>query len=104
MARRQSRRRGPRLGIPGPPAEVLARWQDPNGSLSLVRVSYQQAYALIAISRRVEQLAETAIAEAERLDTVERPQKEQERVRREAEEQHTKAEKARAVNAPVFRP
>jgi len=36
------------------PAEVLARWQDPNDSLSLVRVSYQQAYALIAISRRVD--------------------------------------------------
>ncbi len=67
-------------------------------------MSYQQAYALIAISRRVDLLVETAITEAERLDTMERPQKEEERALREAEEQHVKAEKARAVNAPVFRP
>lgn len=86
------------------PADVLARWQDSDYSLSLIRLSYQQAYALIAISRRVDLLAETAITEAERLDTMERPQKEEERALREAEEQHVKAEKARAVNAPVFRP
>jgi hypothetical protein len=88
----------------GEPAEVLACWQDPDYSLNLVRMSYEQAYALIAISQRVDHLAETAITEAERLDTVERPQREQERVIREAEAQRTKAEKARAVNAPVFRP
>ena len=86
------------------PENILARWQDPQYSLNLVRASFQQTYALVAISRRLDGLAETAITESERLDIVERPQREQARATRDAAEERAKAEKARLLNQPNFRP
>ena len=84
--------------------DVIARWQDAQYSLNLVRASFRQTYALVAISNRVDRIAQAAITEAERLDTVERPQREQERAMREAGEERAKAEKARILNQPNFRP
>src|SRR5579872_79920 len=86
------------------PENIVARWQDSQYSLNLVRASFQQTYALVAISRRLDSLAETAITESERLDIVERPQREQERATRDAAEERAKAEKARLLNQPNFRP
>jgi hypothetical protein len=83
--------------------KVIARWQDAQSSVNLIR-SYDQLYGLVAVSRRVEPLAQEAIIEGARLDFVERPQRETERKKREAEVERVNGEKARVVNLPAFRP
>jgi hypothetical protein len=70
----------------------------------LIRASYDQLYGLVAVSRLVEPLAQEAMIEGARLDVVERPQRESDRKRREAEVERANAEKARVVNLPAFRP
>lgn len=84
--------------------KVIARWQDVQDSVNLIHSSYDQLYGLVAVSRRVEPLAQEAMIEGARLDVVERPQRESDRKRREAEVEHANAEKARVVNLPTFRP
>jgi hypothetical protein len=84
--------------------KVIARWQDAQASVNLIRSSYDQLYGLVAVSRRVEPLAQEAIIEGARLDFVERPQRETERKKREAEVERVNGEKARVVNLPAFRP
>jgi len=49
-------------------------------------------------------LRKRAMVEGARLDVVERPQKEIDRKKREAEVERANAAKARVVNLPVFRP
>jgi hypothetical protein len=84
--------------------KVNARWQDLRFSVNLIRSSYDQRYGLIAVSKRVDGLAQEAMIEAARLDVVERPQRETDRKKREAEVGRANAEKARVVNLPTFRP
>ena len=84
--------------------KVNARWQDLRFSVNLIRSSYDQRYGLIAVSKRVDGLAQEAMIEGARLDVVERPQRETDRKKREAEVERANAEKARVVNLPTFRP
>jgi len=84
--------------------KVIARWQDAQSSVNLIRSSYDQLFGLVAVSKRVEPLAQEAMIEGARLDVVERPQRESDRKRREAEVERANAEKARVVNLPAFRP
>lgn len=84
--------------------KVIARWQDAQSSVNLIRSSYDQLYGLVAVSRRVEPLAEKAMIEGARLDVVERPQRESDQKRREAEAERVNADKARVINLPAFRP
>ena len=84
--------------------KVIARWQDAQSSVNLIRSSYDQLYGLVALSRRVEPLAQEATIEGARLDAVERPQRESDQKRREAELERANGEKARVVNLPAFRP
>ena len=84
--------------------KVIARWQDLQSSVNLIRSSYDELYGLILISKRVDGLAQEAMIEGARLDVVERPQKEIDRRKREAEVERANAEKARVVNLPAFRP
>src|SRR5207244_6720217 len=44
--------------------KVIARWEDPEYSLNLVRSPYQPSFALIGFSKRLDALAQTAAAEA----------------------------------------
>jgi len=84
--------------------KVLARWQDSQSSVNLIRSSYGEGYSLILVSKRLDGLAQEAMTEGARLDVVERPQKEFDRRKREAEVVRANAEKARVVNLPAFRP
>jgi hypothetical protein len=84
--------------------KVIARWQDLQNSVNLIHSSYDQLYGLVALSRRVEPLAQEAMIEGARLDVVEGPQRESDRKRREAEVERANGEKARVVNLPTFRP
>jgi len=83
--------------------EVLARWENDESSYSLYRSSYGE-FSFIADSRKLGPMATSSIREAERLETLAAPQREVERVRREAEDRRIGQEKARSVNKPNFRP
>src|SRR5712692_3903559 len=48
--------------------KVIARWEDSQYSLSLVRSSYQPSFGMIVLSKRLDTLAEAAITEALLLD------------------------------------
>lgn len=84
--------------------KVIARWEDSQYSLNLVRSPYQPSFALISFSKQLDALAQTAAVAAIRLDAEEAPQREAEERRRQAGEVSAKQEKARLVNKPSFRP
>lgn len=84
--------------------KVIARWEDAQYSLDLFRSSYQPSFGILVRSRQLDALAQSAIAEAIRLDELEAPQKEIERQRKQDEEARVEKEKARVVNKAAFRP
>jgi len=84
--------------------EVLARWEDAEYSLNLVRFSHQPSFTLVAFSKRLDALARAAVIEAVRLDAQEAPQRELELQKKQEEENRAQQEKARLANKPGFRP
>ncbi len=84
--------------------KVIARWEDSRYSFNLFRSSYQPTFGILIFSKRLDTLAQAAIVEAIRLDELEAPQREIERQKKQAAEDHTEQEKARLVNKPNFRP
>jgi len=84
--------------------EVLARWEDPQYSLNLVRFSHEPSFTLVALSKRLDALARAAVTEALRLDAEEAPQREIELQEKQVEENRVQQEKARLANKPSFRP
>lgn len=88
----------------GEVAKVLARWEDSEYSYNLVHTGDQSSFAMILYSKRLDVLAQRAIAEAVRLDAQEAPQREIENQKHQAEAERAAAEKARSVNKPNFRP
>jgi hypothetical protein len=83
--------------------EVLAGWENAESSYSLYRSSSGE-FGFVADSRKLSPMAVRSIREAERLEALAAPQREVERVRKEAEDRRIAQEKARAVNKPNFRP
>jgi hypothetical protein len=83
---------------------VLARWQDEETQVNLIRSTFQPVFAMVILSRRLDALREKATVEAARLDIVEAPQVERTRVRDEADKERAKLEQARVVNKRRFRP
>lgn len=84
--------------------KVLARWEDAKYSFNLVIGNYLPAFRMVMFSKRLSAMAETAAAEAVRLDTQEAPQVEADRVEKEGAEHRAQQEKARKVNKESFRP
>jgi len=82
---------------------VIARWEDSQYSITLFHSSYQADFGLIALSKRLDVLAQAANIEAVRLDEQEAPQREIERKKKLDEENRAAQEDARAVNKPTFR-
>lgn len=85
-------------------AAVIARWQDSEYSYDLVRSGDHSGFALVLYSKRLDALAQAAIAEAIRLEAQEAPQRELEKQKKRDEEERLSLEKARNVNKPNFRP
>ncbi len=90
--------------IYGETAPVLARWEDAGYSYNLVRSGDRSSFAMILSSKRLDALAQTAIAEAVRLETEEAPQRELEKQKKKDAEERSVLEKARSVNVPNFLP
>jgi len=84
--------------------KVIARWEDSQYSLNLVRSSYQPTFGVVAFSKRLDPLAQAASVEAIRLDEQEAPQREAELQKRQAEEKSAEQDKARLENKAAFRP
>ena len=83
---------------------VLARWQDEEYSVNLIRSSQQPNFGLIITSRKLDRLGQKAIVEGARLDVVAAPQIERDRRAKEAAEERANQEKARLVNKLAFKP
>jgi hypothetical protein len=79
---------------------VVACWEDAQYSSSLAQSPYGSHFELIAFSKRLDALAQTAIAAGIRMDEQEAPE------RRKIEEQHAQSmlDKVRLVNKGHFRP
>ena len=80
--------------------KVVARWEDADYSLDLVQSPYGSKFGLIAVSKRLDGLAQAAIASGIQLDEQEAPQ----RQRAEELSAQSKLDKARLANKPHFRP
>jgi hypothetical protein len=59
--------------------KVIARWEDSQYSYSLYRSSNQPTFGMLIFSKRLDALAQTAIAKAMQLENQEAPQRERER-------------------------
>jgi hypothetical protein len=88
----------------GDSEKAIARWEDSEYSLNLFRFSYKSSFGLILFSKRLDILAQTAIAESMRLNDLEAPQREIERQRKQDEEKLVAGQKARPANKANFRP
>ena len=93
-----------------PPAEafpdsiVVARWEQADSLLTLIRGSYSPEFQLILISKSLSARARTAVREAVRLDAIEAPRREVEQRKKEAGEASAARDKTRIANKAAFRP
>ena len=83
---------------------VIARWEDTEYSYNLVRSEDRSTYALVLYSKALDARAQTGIVEGARLDALEAPQKEADRVKKQTEENEMLQEKSRLANKASFRP
>jgi hypothetical protein len=88
----------------GEVAPVLARWGNAEYSHDLIRTGDRTSFALILSLKRLDVLAQAAIAEAGRLDAVEAPQRAIDLQEQQEAEHRLGLDKARSVNKPNFRP
>jgi hypothetical protein len=87
-----------------PDAVVLAQWDSPGASLTLVRSTYSAEYDLVLISKALSTRAQNAIREAGRLDALEAPRRELEQRKKDVADADAARDKARTTNKPAFRP
>ena len=80
--------------------KVVARWEDSQYSINLVRSRFLNSFALVMFSKRLDGEAEAAIAKSLKLEGQEDPQKEIGRQKKETD----KLEVARSKNRKTLRP
>ncbi len=83
---------------------VVARWEDAEYSVNLIRSSYGSSLNIVMFSKQLDTLARAAIIEAVRLNRQEAPQREVERQKQQESDIRVAQEKARTANKPPFRP
>jgi hypothetical protein len=83
---------------------VIAQWSDAENLLSLVGFSDGGGYGAIVSSKANQTLARQAIAESERLDQVEAPQRALDERAKQVADAEARDEKSRLLNKPGFRP
>jgi hypothetical protein len=91
-------------GSSGGEEELLARWEDPQHRVELVRYPYGARYKLMAVLKRLEAPIQAAILDAKRIDHEEAPQRNAARLATEQDAAKAKLEKARVANKAKFRP
>ena len=102
LASARTRMRPPEEAFPD--STVVARWENAESSLTLIRGSYAPEFQLILVSKSLSARARTAIRDAIRLDAVEAPRREAEQRKKDAGEASAAREKTRMINKAAFRP
>jgi hypothetical protein len=87
-----------------PDSIVLARWENADSLLTLIRGSYKPEFQLILVSKPLSARARTAVREAIRLDAIEAPRREAVQRKKEAGEASAARDKTRIANKAAFRP
>jgi hypothetical protein len=82
----------------------IALWGDADYAVALYRSSFVSEFRVVVTSPQLDALAQTATAEAIRLDQHDAPQREADRKQQEAEDTRTAQEKARLANKATFKP
>ena len=80
--------------------KVIARWEDSQYSISLVRSTFLNSFALFMFSKRLDAQVEVALAKSIKLEGQEEPQKEIDRQKKVIDG----LEAARQKNRKIFRP
>lgn len=83
---------------------ALARWDDADSSLVLLRDAYSPVFQLVMTAKSLAARARTAAAESKRLDAVEAPRLALERRQKDAAEASAAREAARQANKEAFTP
>jgi hypothetical protein len=84
--------------------KIVARWEDTEYALNLLRPSYASTFGLVLFSKRLDGLAQSASSEAIRLDEQEAPRRAIERQQKQKDEDDAKQERARTANKATFQP
>jgi hypothetical protein len=87
-----------------PDSIVVARWENADSLLTLIRGSYTPEFQLILVSKSLSARARTAVREAVRLDAIEAPRREAAQRKKEAGEASAARDKTRIANKAAFRP
>jgi hypothetical protein len=87
-----------------PDSILVARWENADSLLTLIRGSYTPEFQLILVSKSLNARARTAIREAVRLDAVEAPRREAAQRKKEAGDASAARDKTRIANKAAFRP
>ena len=80
--------------------KVIARWEDSEYSFNLIRSSGSDTFAIVMFDKRLDAQAGLSIAESVQLERQEAPQKEVERVKKEADDLEVERQK----NIKTLRP
>jgi hypothetical protein len=83
---------------------VIARWESPQYSISLVRSSNDSSFGLLLLSKALNSMAQTASAEGTRIEVREAPQREIARQKKQADDDRAARATAQQVNQAGFRP
>jgi hypothetical protein len=84
--------------------EVVARWEDAEYRIDLIRLRYGPPFRLVATVKSLAATVQAALLEAKRLDNLDAPQRESARAADEAQTERARLDKIRLVNKPTFRP
>jgi hypothetical protein len=87
-----------------PDTVVLAQWDRPGASVTLLREVFSAEFQLIVTAKASSTRARGAIREAIRLDAADAPRREREQRKQEAAEAIAARDKLRASNKAAFRP
>lgn len=87
-----------------PDALVLAQWDGPASSLTLLRDTHSMEFQLVLVSKALSMQARTAIREAGRLDAIEAPRRELEERKKQLADAADARDKIRTTNKGAFRP
>jgi hypothetical protein len=80
--------------------KVIARWEDSQYSINLVRSRFLNSFALFMFSKRVDAQVEDAIAKSITLEGQEEPQKEIDRQKKETDDLEAARQKNRKISRP----
>ena len=83
---------------------LLAQWDSPSSSLTLLRSAYSAEFQLVFVSKALSTRAQSAIREAGRMDAIEAPRRELEERNKQIADAADARDKLRTTNKAAFRP